>query len=208
MRDQTTDKQGKILRYIERYVDDHDRSPSIREIQQECGISSTSVVDYNLKGLQRLGAIERDDDVARGIKLRGRPPRVVVVPVFGTIAAGQPIPVPGDRDPEDTIEVAPEDLLGRDKDTVFALRVKGNSMIDALITDGDIVLMQATRTAEDGETVAAWLKDEEETTLKRLYREGDRIRLQPRNPTMQPIYTSADNVEIQGRFLRSMSGSS
>ena len=208
MRDQTTDKQGKILRYIERYVDDHDRSPSIREIQQECGISSTSVVDYNLKGLQRLGVIERDDDVARGIKLRGRPPRVVVVPVLGTIAAGQPIPVPGDRDPEDTIEVAPEDLLGRDKDTVFALRVKGNSMIDALITDGDIVLMQTTQTAEDGETVAAWLKDEEETTLKRLYREGDRIRLQPRNPTMRPIYTSADNVEIQGRFLRSMSGSS
>jgi len=208
MRDQTTDKQGKILRYIERYVDDHDRSPSIREIQQECGISSTSVVDYNLKGLQRLGVIERDDDVARGIKLRGRPPRVVVVPVLGTIAAGQPIPVPGDRDPEDTIEVAPEDLLGRDKDTVFALRVKGNSMIDALITDGDIVLMQTAQTAEDGDTVAAWLKSEEETTLKRLYREGDRIRLQPRNPTMQPIYTTAENVEIQGRFLRSMSGSS
>ena len=175
------------MRYIERYVDDHDRSPSIREIKQECDISSTSVVDYNLKALQKLGVIERDDDVARGIRLRGRPPRVVLVPVMGTIAAGQPIPVPGDSDPEETIEVAPETLKGRDKDTVFALRVKGDSMIDALIADGDIVLMQTAQTAQDGEIVAAWLKDEGETTLKKLYREGDRVRLQPRNPTMAPI---------------------
>jgi len=196
------------MRYIERYVDDHDRSPSIREIKQECDISSTSVVDYNLKALQKLGVIERDDDVARGIRLRGRPPRVVLVPVMGTIAAGQPIPVPGDSDPEETIEVAPETLKGRDKDTVFALRVKGDSMIDALIADGDIVLMQTAQTAQDGEIVAAWLKDEGETTLKKLYREGDRVRLQPRNPTMAPIYSDAGNVEIQARFIATMSTSS
>jgi repressor LexA len=208
MGERTRNRQDRMMRYIERYVDDHDRSPSIREIKQECDISSTSVVDYNLKALQKLGVIERDDDVARGIRLRGRPPRVVLVPVMGTIAAGQPIPVPGDSDPEETIEVAPETLKGRDKDTVFALRVKGDSMIDALIADGDIVLMQTAQTAQDGEIVAAWLKDEGETTLKKLYREGDRVRLQPRNPTMAPIYSDAGNVEIQARFIATMSTSS
>jgi repressor LexA len=84
---------------------------------------------------------------------------------------------------------------------IFALRVKGLSMIDALINDGDIVVLRKQITCENGDTVAAWLKDEKETTLKKFYFEGDRVRLQPANSTMEPIYTSPDNVEIQGKLV-------
>jgi repressor LexA len=125
------------------------------------------------------------------------------VPVLGAIAAGQPIPVPAQDTwqavAEDTIEVTSD--LTRGKENVFALRVKGTSMIDALINDGDTVLLERADTADNGEMVAAWLKREGETTLKKFYHEGDRIRLQPANATMDPIYTTPDNVEIQGKVV-------
>ncbi len=198
-------KQRRILDYIRDFIDEHDYPPSIRQIQEACDISSTSVVDYNLRILERLGYIRRDREVSRAIELiAGRRPRVVPVPIIGTIAAGQPIPVPAadtwqDYDPENAIEVSPE-MLGN-RENVYALRVKGQSMIDALVNDGDIVLMQAASAAQDGDMVAAWLKREQEATLKKLYREGSRVRLQPANETMQPIYTEADNVEVQGRVI-------
>ncbi len=92
----------------------------------------------------------------------------------------------------------------RGKNNVFALRVKGTSMIEDLIDDGDIVFLEPARAANDGEKVAVWLKDRGEVTLKRIYHEGNRVRLQPANSTMQPIYTTPDNVEIQGRFISSI----
>ncbi len=200
-------KQRRILEYIREFIDEHDYPPSIRQIQESCDISSTSVVDYNLRILERLGYIRRDREVSRAIELLqpgGRRPRVVAVPIIGTIAAGQPIPVPTadtwrSTDQEDAIEVSPE-MIGH-REQVYALRIKGNSMIDALVNDGDIVLMQAATTAGNGEMVAAWLKREQEATLKKLYREGPRVRLQPANETMQSIYTDADNVEVQGRVI-------
>ena len=200
-------KQQRILEYIRDFIGEHDYPPSIRQIQEACDISSTSVVDYNLRILERLGLIRRDREVSRAIELLqpgGRRPRVVPVPIIGTIAAGQPIPIPSadtwqSFDWEETIEVSPEMLGNREQ--VYALRVKGNSMIDALVNDGDIVLMQAAATARDGEMVAAWLKREQEATLKKFFREGQRVRLQPANETMEPIYTDADNVEVQGRVI-------
>jgi repressor LexA len=197
-------KQKNIYEYIRGFVDEHDYPPSIRQIQEACGISSTSVVDYNLRILEKAGYIRRDREVSRAIEvLHGgeRRARVVPIPIIGTIAAGQPIPVPdaGAYDPSDAVEVSPE-LVG-DRDNVYALRVKGTSMIDALVNDGDIVLLQATHAARDGEMVAAWLKREQEATLKKYYHEGDRIRLQPANETMDPIYTDAANVEIQGKVI-------
>jgi len=134
----------------------------------------------------------------------GRRPRVVPVPIIGTIAAGQPIPVPSadtwrSFDMEETLEVSPDMVGGREN--IYALRVKGNSMIDALVNDGDIVIMEAASNARDGDMVAAWLKREQEATLKRFYREGSQVRLQPANETMQPIRTDADNVEVQGRVI-------
>jgi len=200
-------KQRRILRFICDFIDGRNYPPSIRQIQEACDISSTSVVDYNLRILERLGYIRRDREVSRAIELLvpgGRRPRVVPVPIIGTIAAGQPIPVPSPDtwqsfDWEETIEVSPE-MIGH-REQVYALRVKGSSMIDALVNDGDIVLMQATSTARDGEMVAAWLKREQEATLKKFYREGQRVRLQPANEAMAPIYTEAGNVEVQGRVI-------
>jgi repressor LexA len=200
-------KQQGILEFVRKFIRDKDYPPSIRDIQLGCNISSTSVVDYNLKALERLGYIRRDREVSRAIELldgSGRRPSTVPVPIIGTIAAGQPIPVPGadtwsNVDYENVVEVAPEMTGGRDH--VYALQVKGTSMIDALVNDGDIVIMEATTSANDGDMVAAWLKREGEATLKKIYTEDGRIRLQPANVTMKPIYTEPENVEVQGRVL-------
>jgi repressor LexA len=198
-----SDKQQKILQFIDSFIDQHDYPPSIRQIQEACGISSTSVVDYNLRALERAGYIRRDREISRGIYGTGKRSRVIPVPIIGTIAAGQPIPVPSadtwSAHSDDTIDVTPE-MIGN-RANVFALRVKGSSMIDALVNDGDIVLLEQAAGARDGEMIAAWLKDEQETTLKKFYREGDRVRLQPANETMEPIYTEAGNIEVQGKVI-------
>lgn len=202
-------KQADILEFLRHFLEEKDYPPSIRDIQDGCGISSTSVVDYNLRKLEEKGIIRRDREVSRGIEIlgpRGRRTRIVEVPILGTIAAGQPIPVPSSErfgnDVEDVVAVT-EDMV-RGKSNIFALRVKGTSMIDDLIDDGDIVFLEPAREAANGERVAVWLKDRGEVTLKRYYHEGDRVRLQPANSTMQPIYTTPENVEIQGRFISSI----
>lgn len=199
-------KQQKIIEFLRRFIREKDYPPSIRDIQEACGISSTSVVDYNLKALERMGYIHRDREVSRAIELldgSGRRPRMIAVPVVGQIAAGQPIPVPeASVDYSETVEIAEE--MARGKENIYALRVKGTSMIDALVNDGDIIILEQAGSPENGEMVAAWLKSEQEATLKRFYREGDRVRLQPANEAMEPIYTDADNVEIQGKVLYRM----
>jgi repressor LexA len=196
-------RQQKILTFIRRFNDDKEYPPSIRDIQLGCGISSTSVVDYNLKALERMGHIRRDREVSRAIQLldgSGRRVRSVAVPLVGRIAAGQPIPVPeGSVAYDESVSLTPDMTGGREN--VFALRVRGTSMIDELINDGDIVVMEQADTAQDGDTVAVWLKKEEAVTLKKFYREGDKVRLQPANETLPPIYTEASNVEVQGRVL-------
>jgi repressor LexA len=196
-------KQQGILDFVRKFIRDKDYPPSIRDIQIGCNISSTSVVDYNLKALERLGYIRRDREVSRAIELldgSGRRPMTVPVPIIGTIAAGQPIPVPDESASyDDVVELAPEMTRGRDH--VFALRVKGTSMIDALVNDGDLVILEATSSADDGDMVAAWLKREGEATLKKIYTDNGRIRLQPANSTMKPIFTEPENVEVQGRVL-------
>jgi len=200
-------KQHNILRFIRAFIEQHDYPPSIRQIQEGCQISSTSVVDYNLKALERQGLIRRDREVSRAIEVLergGRRPRTVAIPIIGRIAAGQPIPVPtadtwSSADYDDVIEVTRDMIGGRQN--VYGVRVKGSSMIDALVNDGDIVLMEATNAAENGDMVAAWLKREQEATLKHFYHEGERVRLQPANATMAPIYTDAGNVEIQGKVV-------
>ena len=200
-------KQEGILRFMRQFIDEHDYPPSIRDIQVGCDISSTSVVDYNLKALERQGFIRRDREVSRAIELLDggtRRKRTVAVPIIGTIAAGQPIPVPtsdtwSQVDFDDIFEATEEMTKGRDK--VFALKVRGTSMIDALVNDGDIVILEQTASCDDGDMVAAWLKRENEATLKKFYREGDRVRLQPANSTMKPIFTESANVEVQGKVL-------
>ncbi len=205
--DDLSPKQRSIFQFLEDFISEHDYPPSIRDIQNGCDISSTSVVDYNLKRLEEKGYIRRDREVSRAIELLNgqgeRRRRTINVPLLGKIAAGLPIPTPPDTVTpgayDDTIELTEEQTGGNDR--VFALRVEGTSMIDALINDGDIVVLEPVDTCDDGEMVAVWLKDENETTLKKFFREGDRVRLQPMNSTMAPIYTRADNVEVQGRVV-------
>jgi repressor LexA len=202
-----SDKQRRIISYINRFLSDKGYPPSIRDIQAGCGISSTSVVDYNLNILESKGHIRRHAEVSRGIKLLTKTSdsgSMVAVPVIGIIAAGAPIPVPTPdiwdvAAVSETMEVSPE--LTRGREGVYALRVKGMSMIDALINDGDVVLMQQVGSVENGEMAAVWLKAEKEATLKKVYLEPKRVRLQPANSQMKPFYASPDNVEIQGRVI-------
>jgi repressor LexA len=202
-----SDKQRRIVSYIDRFLSEKGYPPSIRDIQAGCNISSTSVVDYNLNILESRGYLRRHADVSRGIKLLNKEPTaemLVVVPVIGMIAAGEPIPVPTPDTWDitavsETMMVPPD--LTRNKESIYALRVKGTSMIDALINDGDIVLMQHVNGVENGEMAAVWLREEKEATLKKVYIEPNRIRLQPANEQMRPIYAAPENVEIQGRVV-------
>ena len=204
-------KQRSILDFIRNFIRDKDYPPSIRDIQLGCDISSTSVVDYNLKALERMGHIRRDREVSRAIELldgRGRRPQTIAVPIIGTIAAGQPIPVPSQDtwssiDYDNVVEVT-EDMT-RGKEHVYALRVKGASMIDALVNDGDLVILESATSADNGDMVAAWLKNEQSATLKKIYVEDGRVRLQPANTTMKPIFTEPENIEIQGKVLTTIS---
>ena len=194
-------KQVRILEFTRAFLDERGYSPSIRDIQGGCDISSTSVVEYNLRILERAGHIQRDLSVARGIRLQR--PRSVRVPVIGAIAAGEPIPVPTadtwSTHATDWVELPAELVPG--PDGVYALQVKGSSMIDAFIVDGDLVLMEQAATADNGDMVAAWLKEEREATLKRFYLEEGRVRLQPANEAMAPIYADPRNVAIQGKVI-------
>ncbi|MEX2599574.1 MAG: transcriptional repressor LexA [Dehalococcoidia bacterium] len=203
-------RQQQILGFLREYKAEHGYAPSLRDIQIACGISSTSVVDYNLRLLQREGLIRRSPDISRAIDIVADEPastggvEVVSIPVIGSIAAGMPIPVPEAEHwlSEDTETVSlPPELTPRLSEKLYALRVKGYSMIDALIADGDVVVLRPTSDARDGEMVAAWLRLEEEATLKRIYREGKYVRLQPANVQMAPIMVAADNVEVHGKVV-------
>ena len=196
-------RQEAILAFINEYVEEHGYPPSIREIGAAAGISSTSVVDYNLRVLERDGYLRRDREVSRGLGLRGGSERfgrsrIVKVPLVGRIAAGEPI---------EAVEGEQESLefsAGLISDDCYALQVKGKSMIDDLIDDGDVVVVRPQETAENGEIVVALLPSESgagAATLKRIYRERGRIRLQPANAAMEPIYVKPDELRVQGKVV-------
>lgn len=191
----------RILEYIRSFFDKRGYAPTVRDILKGCDISSTSLVQYHLNILEREGQIRRDPEVFRSIQLVEKD--ILEVPLLGTIAAGEPIPVVD----SDTWSSRAEAMLRLTTDVVgsrgdiYALKVKGTSMLDALINDGDVVIMEAARTAEDGEMAAVWLKNEQEVTLKKIYREPGRIRLQPANSEMKAIYTGPENIEVQGKVV-------
>jgi repressor LexA len=208
MAEHLSERQRKIVEFLGEYTDEHGYPPSIREIGAAAGISSTSVVSYNLKRLEEKGFISRDEEISRGITLTDTarthvvPQTVVRIPLLGRIVAGEPLPVPGSDFSlmgDETIELT-RDILG-DTAGLYALQVQGNSMIDALVNDGDIVVMRHQRKVENGEMAAVWLKEREEVTLKRFYDEGAQVRLQPANPSMGPIYVDPRQVEIQGKVV-------
>ena len=210
MGDRLSKRQRRILEFLNEYIEENGYPPSIREIGAAAGISSTSVVSYNLRRMEEKGYISRDREVSRGLKLtsaahaRMTPEAVVRLPLLGRIVAGEPIPVPASDFSlmgDETVELT-RDILG-DPEGLYALQVQGNSMIDALVHDGDIVVMRHQQRVENGDMAAVWLKDREEVTLKRFYQEeGGRVRLQPANPTMRPIYVDDPRlVEVQGKVV-------
>jgi repressor LexA len=225
-----TERQKKILEVVEKFQKESGYPPSIREICEHAGISSTSVVNYYLIQLKDMGIIERDDRVSRGIRvlkplsellgsatmslntsvqgLTQAVGEMLRIPLVGRIVAGAPMPVPPSDfsyyDSESMVDIATSLLPTREKDTqdLFALEVKGDSMIDAMVNDGDIVIMKPSIEARNGEMVAIWLEDRDETTLKYFYRENNRVRLQPANPTMKPIFIDDPaTVRIQGKVV-------
>jgi repressor LexA len=196
-----------MLEFIEEFLDEHGYPPTVRDIQHGCDISSTSVVKYNLDRLSEAGHLTRDSEVSRGLAIPGgrssRTPETVAVPLMGTIAAGSPFPLPqSDAWTDAGLEQIdlPQAIVGRG-DGVYALKVKGDSMIDALIGDGDLVIMESTNQVRNGQMAAVRLVDEDATTLKYFYPEGSRVRLQPANSQMEPIYCDAANVEVMSRVL-------
>lgn len=199
-----SDRQQKILDFLGEYTNEHGYPPSIREIGQAAGISSTSVVDYNLKALERGGLIRRDREVSRGLGLVGGSqasrPSTLRIPIVGRIAAGEPIEAFEEHD--DYLEMG----AGTVPDGCYALRVKGKSMIEDLIDDGDLVVVRPQDTANNGDIVVALLMNQTASsegvaTLKRLYRETGRVRLQPANAAMQPIYVDPDQLMVQGKVV-------
>jgi len=188
-----TKRQREILDYLNDFIQQHGYAPSLEEIGRRFGLSSLATVHKHLTNLQEKGFIKRSWNRSRSVELI--PARIgtrsVEVPLLGYVAAGAPIEAIAGAE---TINV-PEDLVGK-RDT-YVLRVKGDSMIDEQIRDGDYVIVEDRKTAENGEMVIA-LVGGADVTLKKFYREQGRIRLQPANPAMQPMLFDPEQIQVQG----------
>jgi repressor LexA len=222
-----SERQKSILAFIAKFVEGNSYPPTIREIGTACGISSTSVVKYNLTKLERGKLIKRDKEVSRGLSLDwgrlqeagladnmigapntdrgvrsdGSSFNFFQVPVLGYIAAGQPIQVEtADHFSADEWLDLNESLF-RNPAELYALRVQGDSMIDASVLDGDIVILRHQERAENGEMVAAWIDNKNETTLKHFYLEGDQVRLRPANPSYPEMFLPAADVSVKGKVV-------
>ena len=206
-----TEKHKKIIEVLKSFTLENGYPPSIREICTQANISSTSVANYYLDRLESLGYIERDRRVSRGLRLVKSMADSIAdllrIPIVGQIVAGEPLPVPetafSQLHPESMIDVARNLLPSRNQDQLFALEVSGDSMIDAMVNDGDVVIMQHPQNdIKNGDMVAIWLNDRDETTLKYFFHENGGVRLQPANPSMDPIYIEdARTVEVQGKVV-------
>jgi repressor LexA len=199
----TSVSREKIVNFIRAFRQKNGYSPTVREIGQNCGIKSSSVVQYHLNCLEKSGLVTKGKEKFRSLNITGEEKEAAVVPLLGAIAAGQPIWVPSmDRwtaEAERMVEVPREIIHGRKN--VYALQVRGNSMVDAMIADLDTVIMEQAEDIKNGDVVACWLEKEQEVTLKKIFFEDRKIRLQPCNPYMLPMYHDPDNVKVQGRVI-------
>ncbi|HEU4401145.1 MAG TPA: transcriptional repressor LexA [Candidatus Polarisedimenticolia bacterium] len=188
-----TKRQKEVLEQIRSFIAEKGYAPSLQEIARRCGLSSVATVHKHLSLLQERGLLKREKSRRRGIELQPLPPShfAVEVPLLGTIAAGRPI----EAIPDPQQVQLPRDLVGRGR--TYVLKVAGDSMRDEQIRDGDYIVVEERQEARDGEVVVA-LIDGREATLKTLHRERGRIRLQPANPSMKPIYVRPGDLRIQG----------
>lgn len=202
----------KLYQFLEKYNNRYGYIPSYQEMIDHTSAKSKGHISEQIKNLEQAGWLERTPGISRAIRLLrstapAQPERRLFaqVPMVGVIQAGAPIPLPNSDFamflPDEAIDVGgllPENVLRKE---LFALRVQGDSMIDANIQDHDTVIMEPTNKANNGDMVAAWLIEKEEATLKHFYREKDRVRLQPANPKYLPIYCHPGKVEVQGRVV-------
>jgi repressor LexA len=212
------------MEFLTEFQEEKGYSPSIRQIGANIKVDSTSLIDYYLNQLEEMEYIERDEHISRSIRIlkpvyeasqQGgmtlqrvpNPGEMLVLRLAGRIVASAPMPMPASDlayyDPESSVEIARSLLPKREKiSELFALEVQGDSMIDAMVNDGDIIVVKQVETAENGEMVAIWLNDTNETTLKYFYREGSRVRLQPANPNLGPIYIeNPERMRIMGKVV-------
>ncbi len=201
MTKQDQQRAERILSFIERTVETHGYPPSVREIAEAVGLASTSAVHHHLTKLEKEGRLQKDASRSRALSvtrlgsLARRGAEALRVPIVGEIAAGQPIYAYEDK--SETMGLPSELVAAAGRET-FVLKVRGKSMIDDHIDDGDYVVVQKQDTARDGDIVVA-LIDEGQATLKRFFKERERIRLQPANSTMEPLYRR--EVRIQGKVI-------
>jgi repressor LexA len=193
-------RQKQILDFIKQYINKYGYSPTLGEIAEALGVSSLATVHEHLQTLSSKGVIKRFEGAVRGIEVVDQKISTVLtgieLPVLGFIAAGQPIQTY--TDPDATIKVSPSMLSGKKRS--YVLQVKGDSMIEEGILDGDYVIIEEQSTATDGDIVVALL-DNGLATLKRFFRESDRIRLEPANSSMSPIYVANGDFQIQGKCV-------
>lgn len=191
-------RQKQILDFIKQYIEKYSYSPTLGEIAEAIGVSSLATVHEHLQALSHKGVIKRFEGAVRGIEVLDQKIsqnlKGIELPVLGFIAAGQPIMTY--TDPDATINIAPNMISGKKRS--YVLQVKGDSMIEDGILDGDYVIIEEQNIANDGEIVVALL-DNGFATLKRFFKEPTRIRLEPANSSMSPIY--ADDVKIQGKCV-------
>jgi repressor LexA len=209
-----TDRHRKILEFLVTFQDENGYPPTIRQIGEQINVNSTSQVTYYLKQLEKWNYIERDEHTSRSIRvldnvvnqIKKRTGELFTIPVLGRIVASEPIPMPQSDvnyyDEMTSVDVASSLLPNNEGKDLFALEVQGDSMIDAMVNEGDIVILKPTKDANNGDMVAVWLDDANETTLKYFYREPDHIRLQPANPSMAPIrIENTTALRIMGKVV-------
>jgi repressor LexA len=190
-----TKRQKQVLDFIKTFINKHDYAPSLDEVKDHLGLSSVSTAHFHVQALQQKGFLRKDENRPRAIEIsENGGGNVRTIPLAGTIAAGQPIEA---IEGQDTVQV-PAVLIPNSGRKYFALKVKGDSLIEDGIVDGDVVIAEQTNTAENGALVVA-LTENNEATLKYFYKEKDRIRLEPRNRALKPIFVRA--CTIQGRFI-------
>lgn len=213
MKKKLSERQKKVLAFLESYITENGRPPTVREIGDGVEVTSTSLVSYYLNALEAQELITRESGISRGIRLTHDAGQAssemrdffvgdgetMSIPFLGYIVASAPIQTEALSGSE-TIEIN-RALFGKDSADLFALTVQGDSMIDALVNDGDTIILRHQQRVENGEMAAVWLLSDAATTLKKVYYEGARVRLQPANPTMQAFYVPADDMQVQGKVV-------
>ena len=189
--------RDQVLEFVEEYSAIWDYAPSYNDIGKALGLSGRSHVDYYLDALERDGQIVRTPHTARSLRVTGPQRATFQIPVAGQIAAGEPLEL-ADQ-PDGQIEIT-TDIADPNRD-LFALRVKGSSMVEDLVADGDLIIVERRQEATRGQMAVVHLRNRNAATLKRVYPEGEQVRLQPAHPTMQAFYVDASDVEIQGRVV-------